>query len=202
IGFVRGRQAARLVIPDLEVDLGLASNVELDIDGAYAIEGPEGGSASFDHAAPDSLWVSAKVGLELLGLGWGIQLGPKLPVAPGTRGVGAEALLLVAKHAGRWHTAVNGGAFIDPDAGDGRPRGLEGGIDLAVDFGAISVTAELGGVHFFSPDPYQLIGTAGVTWSQSERLDLSLTAVAIGLGGGDRYGVLLGVSPKVGLWHK
>ncbi|HET6280626.1 MAG TPA: hypothetical protein VFH73_06660, partial [Polyangia bacterium] len=115
IGIVRGRQASRLVIPDLEVDLGLGSNVELDIDGAYAIEGPQGGSVSFDHPAPDSLWVSAKLGVELLGLGWGIQLGPKLPVAAGSHGVGAEALLLVAKHAGRWHTAFNGGAFIDPD---------------------------------------------------------------------------------------
>jgi hypothetical protein len=201
IGIVRGRQASRLVIPDLELDLGLGSNVELDIDGAYAIEGPQGGSISFDHPAPDSLWVSAKVGVELLGLGWGIQLGPKLPVAAGSHGVGAEALLLVAKHTGRWHIVLNGGGFIDPDGGDGRPLGLEGGIDLAIDFGAIALTAELGGVHFFSADPYQVVGTAGITWSQSERLDLSLTAVVIGIGGGDRYGVLLGVSPKFGPWH-
>jgi hypothetical protein len=142
------------------------------------------------------------VGVELWGLGWGLQAGPKLPVAPGTRGMGAELLLLVAKHAGRWHTALNLGAFVDPDGGDGRPRGLEGGLDLAVDLGAFALTAELGGVHFFSPDPYQLIGTAGIVWSQGERLDLSLTAVALGLGGGDRYGVLLGVSPKFRLWQK
>jgi hypothetical protein len=198
---VRGRQAARLVIPDVELDVGLGSHVELDIDGAYAIEGPPGGTLSFDHAAPDSLWVAAKVGVELWGFGWGLQAGPKLPVGPGTRGVGAELLLLIARHAGRWHTAINAGTFIDPDGGDGRPRGLEGGFDLAVDLGAIALTAELGGVHFFSPEPYQLIGTAGIVWSQSERLDLSLTAVALGLGGGDRYGVLLGVSPKLSLWR-
>ena len=196
LGFVRGQQAARLVIPDFELNLGLGSHVELDIDGAYAIQGPPGGTLSYDHAAPDSLWVAAKVGVERWGLGWGFQAGPKLPVAPGTRGVGAEILLLVGRQDGRWHTAINGGAFIDPDGGDGRPRGIEGGFDLAVALGAIALTAELGGVHFFSPDPYQLIGTAGIVWSQSEHLDLSLTAVALGLGGGDRYGVLLGVSPK------
>src|SRR5436190_20858536 len=55
LGFVRGKDAGRVVIPDVELDLGLTRVVELDLDGAYAIEGPQSGSFSFDHAAPDSL---------------------------------------------------------------------------------------------------------------------------------------------------
>jgi len=40
-----------------------------------------------------------------------------------------------------------------------------------------------------------------VTWSASESLDLSLVALAGFLSGSDRYGLLLGVSPKFRLFH-
>jgi hypothetical protein len=201
LGYVRGPDAGRVVVPDLELDLGLTRNLELDLDGSYAIEGPQNGPFAFDHAAPDSLWLSAKLGVELLDLGLGLQLGPKFPTAAGSHGVGGEALLLVGKHDGRWHAALNGGGFVDPDGGGGRPRGIEGGVDLGVDLGALSLTAELGGVKFFSTDPAQLVATAGVTWSVTERLDLSVVGLGGFLNGGDRYGVLLGISPKVSLWH-
>ena len=80
-GFVRGNEAGRLVIPDIELDIGLARNLEVDLDGAYAIEGRKG-SFGLDHAAPDSLWVSLKTGVELWDVGLGLQLGPKFPTAP------------------------------------------------------------------------------------------------------------------------
>jgi hypothetical protein len=41
---------------------------------------------------------------------------------------------------------------------------------------------------------------AGVIWSPNERLDVSLTALGGPVGGGDRWGVLLGFTPKARLW--
>src|SRR5215831_19696756 len=97
VGAIRGPQSGpwRAVLPDFELDVGLLRNVELDLDGAYAIEGPATGPFSFDHPAPDSLWLSVKLGLldfedEGRGLALGIQGGPKLPAAAGSRGVGFE----------------------------------------------------------------------------------------------------------------
>src|SRR5439155_16024967 len=63
MGAVRGEGPWRVVVPDVELDIGLTRNVELDVDGAYAIEGPDDGSFSLDHAAPDNVWIAAKLGL-------------------------------------------------------------------------------------------------------------------------------------------
>ena len=56
-------------------------------------------------------------------------------------------------------------------------------------------------MRFLSADPHQLTATAGLAWSPSARLELSLVAVGGLLAGGDRYGLLLGVSPKFALWR-
>jgi hypothetical protein len=201
-GFVRGNDAARLVIPDLELDVGINRALEIDLDGAYAIEGPQNGGFGLDHAAPDSLWLSLKTGVELWDVGFGLQLGPKFPTAKGSHGIGGEALLLLGKRLGHMQLALNAGAFVDPGPGGGRPRGLEGGLDAQLEFTKHwSLTAELGGVHFFSGDAAQLVGTAGVTWSVSDHLDLSLIGLYGLMGDGDRYGVLLGLSPKFTLWR-
>jgi hypothetical protein len=201
-GFVRGNQAGRLVIPDVELDLGITRAIEVDLDGSYAIEGPDSGPFGLDHAAPDSLWLSLKTGVELWDIGFGLQVGPKFPTAKGSRGLGGEALALLGKRLGRMQLALNAGAFIDPNPGGGRPRGLEGGVDAQLTLTkSWALTAELGAVHFFSGDPAQLVGTAGLTWSVTERLDLSLVGLAGLIGDGDRYGVLFGMSPKFPLWH-
>src|SRR5690349_10275820 len=54
-GLVRGPDAFRLSIPDAELDVGLLPDLEIDLDGAFALEGPDGGALSFDHLAPDNL---------------------------------------------------------------------------------------------------------------------------------------------------
>ncbi|HEY8924644.1 MAG TPA: hypothetical protein VIU64_09695 [Polyangia bacterium] len=212
IGGIRSQGPWRAVMPDFELDLGLLPGLELDLDGAYAIEGPTTGPFSFDHAAPDSLWPCAKIGLydahdgsSRSGLAVGVQVGPKLPVAPGAHGIGVESLMLVGGARGHFHAVVNAGGFVEPapSAGAARPAGLEVGLDLEEALDAaerFSLTGELSAVRFVSPDPNQLLATAGFTWSALESLDLSVTGLLGFLAGSDKYGVLLGVSPKLRLF--
>lgn len=100
LGVVRGQDLWRVMMPDFELDLGVLSNVELDLDGAYAIE--DGA-----HQLPDNLWLSVKLGLAdwhdaVAQHAWaiGVQAGPKLPIAPDNHGVGVEGLALVGYTAG------------------------------------------------------------------------------------------------------
>jgi len=203
---------ARLVVPDVEVDLGLFPEVELDIDGAYAIEGPDDGRFAFDHPAPDNIWVAAKLGLydsrkegETSAWALGAQLGPKFPTARDLHGVGYEGLLLLGRVWDDSHFVVNIGGLLDPGPEIGRNRtlGIEGGIDTEFDLGrwGLSVTGELGGVRYFSSDPHELHATAGLNWGVNDMLDLSIVGLGGFLPGGYHEGVLLGISPKVKLWQ-
>jgi hypothetical protein len=113
---------------------------------------------------------------------------------------------LIGLHDGRAHVVLNLGAFVDPAPGasDPRPRGLEGGLDVDVDLdagGHFSLQGELGGVRFLSADPHQLTATTGLAWSPRENLEVSLVALVGLVRGSDRYGLLLGFSPKLVLWR-
>lgn len=213
VGPVRSPGPWRLVVPDFELDLGVLSWLELDVDGAYAIEGPANGPFSLDHALPDALWPSVKIGIYgahddvgQRGAAIGIQIGPKLPIATSSHGPGVESLAVAGRMIGRLTLALNLGAFIDPapDAVSGRPKGVELGFDLQYDLGGqnrYGMTGEIAGTHFFSQDPDQLQATLGFVWSVRSYLDLSLTGLVGTLSGGDRYGILLGASPKVRLFR-
>ena len=213
VGAVRGPGPWRAVLPDFEVDIGLLPNLELDLDGAYAIEGPETGPFSFDHAAPDSFFPSLKIGIfddtaarPGIAVAAGIQLGPKLPVAAESHGVGFEALALGGMAWRGCHAALNLGGFVDPspDAASPRAKGVELGLDIDLGLDSrhrFSLTGEVSAVRFISADPNQLVTTGGLTWSASEQLDISLVALAGFLSGSDRYGLLLGLSPKFRLFH-
>jgi len=213
-GVLRGQAPWRFAVPDFEVDLGLGRGIEVDIDGAYAIEGPDDGGFSFERPAPDNLWTTVKLGLydevdEDTKVGWaiGAQLGPKVPVGHDAHGLGYEALILVGRHSrSDNHLVFNLGGFVDPGAttiSSQRTTGIEGGVDwsVALPSTSLSVTGELAGVRFFSSDPYQMHATAGFTWSSTSAFDLSLIGLVALFGGGDRAGVLLGVSPKIALWR-
>ena len=212
-GPVRGQGPWRIVVPDFELDLGLLPWLEIDLDGAYAVEGPATGPFSLDHSAPDALWLSVKLGLygvhddgDTFGAALGVQIGPKLPVAAGSHGLGVESLLLSGGTLRRLTAVLNLGGFIDPapDASSGRQIGVEAGLDLRFKLDhhdRFGLTGELAGTHFLSRDPDQLQATLGFVWSVRPTLDLSITGLVGSLSGGDRYGVLLGISPKVRLFN-
>jgi hypothetical protein len=197
VGVLRGQDAWRTVMPDFELDLGVAPTIEIDLDGAYALDGDR-------DQLPDDLWPSVKLGIgEHRAWAIGVQAGPKLPLAPDSHGVGVEGLALLGHVAGRLHVVLDVGGLVDPHTGSSaRPVGAEAGVDVEVALvpDAWSVLGELGGVHYLSADPDQLDATAGVQYSPTPRIDLSLV-VLVGLApGSDRYGVLFGISPKLRLW--
>jgi hypothetical protein len=209
LGPADGQSAWRLVVPDFELDLGILPELELDLDGAWAWEG--GASSDlFDHTSPDNLWLSVKLGLgdwrsedEKSVWALGLQIGPKLPSAPGTSGVGVEGLVLLGRYVDRTHLVLNVGGFVDPDAGMGRPRAVEGGLDLDLDLdadGTFSLSGELGGTYYFSSDPHEASATAGITWAATPMLDLSVVALVGLASGSDHFAVFFGISPKFKLW--
>jgi hypothetical protein len=212
IGFIRSQGPARLVIPDFELDLGILPNLELDLDGAYAIEGPDTGPFSLDHAAPDNLWLALKLGIyddhdpdTHEGRAFGVQIGPKLPSARGAHGIGVESLLLLGGSTRRLTSVANVGGFIDPnpDAVSPRPIAFEAGFDLELRLGSgdhFQLTGEFALVHFKSTYADQLGVTGGVNWSPNDNLDISLVGLVGFLPGNDRYGVLVGVAPKMRLF--
>jgi len=210
-GPVRGQRATRLSVPDFELDLGLTQAIELDVDGEYALGGSDSGAFALNRQTPDNLWPGLKLGLGTIedhahDMAWaaGLQLGPKLPLARNAQGTGFEGIILLGC---RWHDShliLNIGGRRDPAApGAAHPSGAELGLDLDYPIdrsGQWSVIGQLGAITYTSPDADQLTTAAGVAWQPSPALQLSLIAVYGWLGGGDRYGILLGVAPRFRLW--
>jgi hypothetical protein len=211
-GFVRGPDAMRAALPDAEIELGLSPAFEIDIDAAFWLEGPGDGTRAFDRLTLDNLWLGGKVGLwteqdedAASGMALGLQAGPKLPLAPGTHGLGFEGVLLLTLHQGKTYFTFNGGGLVDPagDSGE-RPLAIEGGLDFDRELGEAgrwSAAAAVGALHFFSSDGDQINLSAGLTFTVSDRLELSLIVLSGLLAGSDRYGVLVGVSPSARLWQ-
>jgi len=209
-GLVRGESAYRVSAPLFLFDLGLTPNIELDLDGEFAYGGPDDGEFIFNQTAPDNLWTSVKVGLFDFGdenNAWtsGIKIGPKAPLAHGNQGAGVEGLLLLGWRNRQMQLVLNLGGLIDPaaEAHTPRPRAVEGGLELNYPLEASGrwiLTGELSGIRYLSPDNDQLNVTFGITWSPSDMLDLSIAALGGPLAGGDRWGLLFGISPRVQLW--
>jgi hypothetical protein len=212
-GPVRGPDANRIVGADFEIDFGILPYLELDLDGAYGIEGvPRGspGPTFLDHSAPENLWLSVKLGLwdhrdPITNNAWaiGVQLGPKFPIATDTHGIGFESLALIGRMMGPVHLVGQIGGLVDPHEGTSpRPFGIEGGLDLDLDLtkDTWSLLGELGGIWYGSADASQLSATLGIQWSPSQKLDLSIVAMVGFLSGSDPVGLLFGASPKFSLW--
>lgn len=211
-GIVRGGDPYRLEVPDFEVDLGLLPWLEIDLDGALAFEDSDNNTFTFDKLKPDNLWLAAKFPLVDIddmtagyGLGFGLQVGPKLPVAPGAAGVGFEGLLLVGLIDGPTQLALNLGGLVDPGDPDsgGRPHGFEGGIDLAhpLDAGGHwNGLGQVGWTALLDGGDDQFTVSAGLAYNPSDSLEVSLMLLGGTFSGGERIGLLFGVAPTFDLW--
>jgi len=212
-GVVRSPGPWRFVIPDFELDFGILPNLEIDLDGAYAIEGPASGSFSFDHGVPYSLWPSVKIGLyndhdyqTNRARAVGIQVGPRIPIASGAHGFGFESLVVFGGSTRGLNVSINLGAFVEPpaDAVSLYTLGVESGIDLQLTLDSqnrFQLTGELATAYFFTADPRQLHATSGITWSVNPNLDLSVVGIVGFLAGDDRYGILFGFEPKLRMFE-
>lgn len=215
LGYISGQGADRVDVPYYEVALGLFPWLELGADGAAAVVDTHGGPHQFDHVEQDNLWVHVKLGaldvkLDLLegdadpALALGVQVGPKAPLAPGAQGLGVEGIFLAGLHRRGTLLAFNFGGLLDPRIDGSRAAGLEGGIDFSQDLDATgrwSFVADLGGIAFQSADDDQLTASAGIAFDPWDWLEVSLVGLGGLLDGGDRWGVLLGVSPSLRLWR-
>jgi hypothetical protein len=209
-GLLRGEDAYRVSAPDFYLSLGLTESIELDVSGEFAIGGPEDGEFVFDRTSPDNTWASLKFGLLDFGeradaLAFGIQVGPQFPTAHDNRGLGFEGLLLLGWRVRDTSVVLNAGGFVDPlpDAVNPRPAGFEGGLDLWSPLDQAerwALTGEITGARYLTSQRDQLNFTLGITWSPSERLDVSVLALGSALRGGDRWGMFFALSPKVQLW--
>ena len=211
-GVVRGETAGRWLVPDFDVDVGLAPNVELGVDGAWAIEGTPQRLYALDHPAPDNLWLSSKVGLweardavRKTVWAFGAQLGPRVPVAPGAQGTGFETLALLGRGVGPMHLVFNLGGLAEcgAEVSRGRPVAVLSGVDASFDLdakGKFALAADLGGVFFVTGERSQLSSTAGLVWSVTSWLDIGVSALTGFLAGGDRYGAIVNFSPKLALF--
>lgn len=210
VGATRGDGDAgnRLLLPDFELDLGLLPNVELDLDGAFSIDGYD---TAARRVSGEPLWTAMKLGLYdsrdgggAHTVALGLQLGPRIPTI-GARGVGYAALGLVGVGDHRTHLALNFGGIVDPgpQVTEGQSKSVVAGIDLDVDLdarGAWSLVGGLAAGHYLSADPDELASTVGVAWSVTPMLDLSTIVLTGFLPGSDRVAVLFGASPKIALW--
>jgi hypothetical protein len=170
------------------------------------------GSFSFDVPVPYALWPSVKIGLynDLdyatgRAQAVGFQIGPKIPVASGAHGLGGEGILVLGGSKKGLNLAFNLGGFVEPpvDAVTPYSVGVEAGVDLDLVLDSrdrFHLTSELATAYFFTQEPSQIHGTAGMTWSVHPNLDLSVVGIVGFLPGDDRYGVLFGMEPKLRLF--
>ncbi len=210
VGVIRGETAGRWLVPDFDLDFGIAPNVELGLDGAWTLEGTETHAFALDHRAPDNLWFSSKVGLwdrhDPGGAGawaFGAQLGPRAGVAVGSHGAGFQTLLILGRRVRRLRLALNVGGMVDPANDDhSRPRALLTGLDAFLDLdahGTWSLVGDVSAVLFFSPEKHQLVSTAGVVCSVAPWLDVGVSGLVGFLAGGDHAGAFVTFSPKIAL---
>ncbi|MDB4933950.1 MAG: hypothetical protein JWP87_922 [Labilithrix sp.] len=206
-GVVTGEDGQRAFVPDFEASLGITPHVELEVDGAFGL----------DRLVTPELLDNTLVALRLAVIDepdapessskWsgGVQAGPRLPTLPSTHGMGFEALAIAGRSTERIHVFVQAGTLVDPaEPVRGRrslvrPFGIEAGLDLDLDLDdrdVWSVTGELGGIHYLSPQRDQLHAAFGPSAQVSSSLELSLVGLVGILPGGDRLGLLLGANSR------
>ena len=197
----------RFLLPDFEIGLGLTKEVEFDVSGSFSVDENRGDS---QHFTADPLWIASKLGVfdgkDDDGNIWaaGLELGPRLPVLD-AGGIGFGGLGLVGFTHRRLTVVLNAGCLIDPGVSRSaeHPTAIVLGLDLNQDLnadGSWSLQGELATSYYLSSDPDEIAFTFGATYSVTPRLDVSVTALGGVLPNTDHAGILLGVSPELGLW--
>ena len=202
-----GDQGNRVMLPDVELNVGLLPNLELDLDASFFFTNVTHATRQF---IGDALWTSVKIGLvDVAGptkvWALGVQLGPRFPTVGNFRGLGYEALLLWGVQASPVRLILNGGGLIDPGDGVsyGRPVSILTGayLDWTLDHReAWSLRGGAAGVFYVSSDPHKLDGTLGIAWSMTKHLEVSATVLGGVLPGNDRAAIFLGCAPSIDLW--
>ena len=197
----------RILLPDFELGLGLAPNVQLEVDGTFSIDRFDGKNR---HFTGDSLWVATKLGLldeeddDHNVWAIGLELGPRFPTLDaGGLGYGVVALFGVTHR--RLQLVANTGVLIDPGTAilaqhsESIVLGLDSNLDLDAQ-GVWSLQGEIAGAYYFSPDPHELTTSFGATYAVTPKLDVSIMGLAGFLPHTDHAGILLGISPQFDFW--
>lgn len=195
------------VASDFELNLGLGSNLELDIDGGLVWDN----TGSVGHWMGDPLWTSVKLGMldwhrrgSLRAIALGLQLGPRLPTLRTGRGIGYGALGLLGLTFDSTVVVLNGGYVLDPGItiSKGRPSAFIVGLDVNHPLGQshrFALLAELATVQYLSPDPNEMDASVGLAWDPNDHLEFSLVLLGGQMSRGDRLAMLFGVSPTIDL---
>jgi hypothetical protein len=202
-----GVDGSRIIIPDLEIDIGLTDWLEIDIDGAFSLTQVAMPSLG---VGGDPLWVSAR--FELLNLedeegknfGIGLQVGPRFQTVDNARGVGLGSLLLVGGGTRTLRSVVNLGVFMDRE----QATALAYGAGVEWEFERRhkwSLQGLLAGAHYFGnthgdTDKDQTFLLTGVGRQLSETLELSLLALTGPFAKGDRLGLMAALTWDHQLW--
>ena len=200
----------RVTMPDLEVALGLAHGIQLQLDTTLGWDQQQKNRLR----TVENTWATVKLRIAdvvdpVTQDYWavGTQVGPKLPTMQDARGLGVEGLVIVGRGQGPVHLFVQVGVLLDPyvatpGTARERPFALEGGVDADIDLDdhdRWSFTAEVGASRFFAPRYGETHATAGVACNVTKQLELSAIAIG-GYAQGGQLGFLVGATPKLALF--
>ena len=196
-GWLRTGARDVLVVPDLEIDFGLARRVEIGCDFQAAVDAQTKVWAPTDH-----LWLSLKHIVAdgrtaRHALAFGFQHGPRVATMVGTHGAGYQAVGLWSLRAPDWQVVASTGAYLDPrdDALGHRPWALIAGMDVDWDFNDEWTFAPSLSASWTPGGTVQWVVAADLQWQFDNWL---LSAGALGGAGDDgkSLGLRLGVAPR------
>ncbi|MET0283842.1 MAG: hypothetical protein ABW352_05210 [Polyangiales bacterium] len=204
-----GVDGNRIIVPDLEVDLGIFKWMEVSIDGAFSVTNV---ATSDVGLGGDPMWTSAR--FELLNMkqdnkehttfGMGLQVGPRFRTIDNARGVGLGALLLIGGGTKELRAVGNIGTFLDRQQAGAIVYGGSVEYDLELRRKWI-LQAQLACAHYFGntngdTDPNQMFLLAGFGTEVKKDLSLSLLGLTGPFAKGDRLGLMASVTWDHKLW--
>jgi hypothetical protein len=197
-----GHDQSRLVVPDVEIDLGVCKWLEIDLDAALIFSQIEPDSVKL---VGDPVWLTARVDAlswqdkeSQATFGIGLQAGPRFPSVATPKGVGFAGLLLVGGGTRALHLVANVGALLDYH----QKRAILYGLDAEYELGEHwSLLGNFAAAYYFG-DPQQLLLAAGSSYKPTQRLALSLLAIGGPFVHGDRAGGMFGVSYSFQAWGR